>query len=713
MFHQKMMRRTITVLVIGALTRISAAAIPGADNPKCYTEHTYRQQLLEFNHRTIVDAYQQVGHHDAKWDADANKFLEAITVRLSDAGAESFNMLPNPLAPAEQLEAMGRAVLAEGCDDPLVIDMFCIVLNDEQKLDELRPLIQKNVDVFMQSHYPVFRAAACVRRAIRVTDPNSQQDLLTKLKQMLHDGNLATVTYNKWTGPVDRRIVYSIIAPDLQALPEEQQGQFYQDAKSAGGDEWLTDVIGGTYHINNAWKARGRGVASTVTDQGWKDFAKELTAASDCLQAAYKLQPTYPEAPTDMITVCKGQSDAPGARQWFDRAVQGQLDYDPAYLNYLDTILPRWLGSHEQMLAFAKECAATNRYDTNVPRWMVMTVYDINKDRGNDLQVWQVPGTYEAVRDVLAHYAERKDDADFYDSEIGGLAWYLHRYDDARAAMDKIGGKANSRGMITAGVIYDRATSSIYALTGEFKTAVKQAEDAYAAGKIDDAIAGYDSLKMSVKPEDPGAAWIKGRDQELKWQKQFDAGEEVNLIPTETGLPGWWAKDGDFTSDGQQVTGTLPVGSTSPLCGNRFGLRWHLHMTMKLLSNENASKVPETAMIGPIFCFTPRTQGYGLHLHPDGQTAVWYDPDQAPFTVNHCPIPATPTMDIDLWDGKGQMTMNGHPFMPYRNLWRSTDPDGRIGFVIKSPAPGVKFVISEMKIRKLTAQPNEIKGENG
>ena len=74
---------------------------PGPDNPKAYTEHDYRQQLLEFNHRTIVDAYQQVGHHDPKWDDAAKKFLEAMAVELSDGDAE------RDVSPADDKAASG------------------------------------------------------------------------------------------------------------------------------------------------------------------------------------------------------------------------------------------------------------------------------------------------------------------------------------------------------------------------------------------------------------------------------------------------------------------------------------------------------------------------------------------------------------------------------------------------------------------------------
>ena len=125
------------------------------------------------------------------------------------------------------------------------------------------------------------------------------------------------------------------MADDLERVGVEQQADFYQNSKANNADPWLLNMVGGKFHVNAAWKKRGNGVANTVTQLGWEGFSKELGDANESFQAAYKLQPTYPEAATTMITVAMGQNDAPGLRQWFDRAVQGQFDYEHAYDLYI------------------------------------------------------------------------------------------------------------------------------------------------------------------------------------------------------------------------------------------------------------------------------------------------------------------------------------------------------------------------------------------
>ena len=77
-------------------------------------------------------------------------------------------------------------------------------------------------------------------------------------------------------------------------------------------------------------------------------------------------------------------------------------------------------------------------------------------------------------RDVLADMPTdtSKDPShkSYYFAEIAGWAWQLHRYDDARQALDKTDGTPNWDGMGESGVLADRTTSCIYAMTGDLKT---------------------------------------------------------------------------------------------------------------------------------------------------------------------------------------------------------------------------------------------------
>lgn len=715
MSHQKRLCSGIAFCIIASLGIRAFGAIPGADNPKAYTEHDYRKQLLEFNHRTIVDAYQQVGHHDPKWDDAANKFLEAMAVELSDSDAEPMYRLPTARPSHDEIESLGRAAIAAGCDDPLVRDLFCAILEMQDKTDEMRPILRKNLDSLVQSHYPAHRIAEGIRRAIRITNPALGKSLLAKYAAMLHDADLASVKSNDWKGPVDRRIVMSGIRSDMamrdenRPLDVDKEAALYNDAKNSGGDEWMTDMIGGRYHFNAAWKARGGGTGNTLTQQQRQGYATELAAASECLQAASKLQPDYPEAASDIIGVATGQNDRAALRNWFNKSVQAQFDFLEAYETYIYALQPSWLGNQQMMYAFGKECAATNRYDTRVPEILLLATDDADGETGGTLSFWRIPGVFESAREVLTHYAESPALAarkGFYYSELAGRAWELHRYDDAKAALDKVGEQPDADGMLEAHAIAARATAGIAAMTGDSKDELKKAESAQTTGDIDSAIAAYDAAKQSLKPNDPASVWIRGRDQELHWEKQFATGTWVNLVPTDPDAPGWWNNNGKLTSDGQSISGEENAKDrTLAICGSRFGESWELHLKMQLAPLDTGGEVPKLAEIGPVFCWHPPKNKYELRLRPVGQSGVWIDTDVAPFYMPKYKLSETPVVDVAMFDGKGTVSIDGKPWLKNNDFWLCHWFYSRIGFTGSSPAPGAKFIITDLKIRKLTAPP--------
>lgn len=134
-------------------------------------------------------------------------------------------------------------------------------------------------------------------------------------------------------------------------------------------DRCLALTLSGALEIRLAWDSRGDRWGSEVSPEQWDGFEKHLTIARTALMEAWKIDPRRPEAAENMIAVTMGGHGAPGlsARDWFDRAVAAQFDWERAYDKYAYSIYPRWGGSWEQMLDFAFECAATRRYDTVVP----------------------------------------------------------------------------------------------------------------------------------------------------------------------------------------------------------------------------------------------------------------------------------------------------------------------------------------------------------
>jgi hypothetical protein len=74
----------------------SLGAIPGWNDPNCYTERDLRRETLDFNRRTLVEAYKHFGHHDPKWDAMAEELLEKRSISPIPALSRFMRSRTNP-----------------------------------------------------------------------------------------------------------------------------------------------------------------------------------------------------------------------------------------------------------------------------------------------------------------------------------------------------------------------------------------------------------------------------------------------------------------------------------------------------------------------------------------------------------------------------------------------------------------------------------------
>ena len=98
-----------------------------------------------------------------------------------------------------------------------------------------------------------------------------------------------------------------------------------------------------------AWKARGGGYSSTVTDEGWQTMGDRLAQSRKVLEDAYAsrhgkdIPPCWYSA---MMTVALGQGwPRDQFDKLFDDAVASYADYLPFYVSKAYFLLPRWYGA--------------------------------------------------------------------------------------------------------------------------------------------------------------------------------------------------------------------------------------------------------------------------------------------------------------------------------------------------------------------------------
>jgi hypothetical protein len=108
-----------------------------------------------------------------------------------------------------------------------------------------------------------------------------------------------------------------------------------------------------------AWRGRGVGAASTVTEQGWKLFRERMGLAQ--AELGLELLANDPQTYVEKMKAAKAGVHPPGMKDkeyalaMFQKGIQADADYYPLYYEFSTTLLPHWGGGPGEWEAFAKE----------------------------------------------------------------------------------------------------------------------------------------------------------------------------------------------------------------------------------------------------------------------------------------------------------------------------------------------------------------------
>ena len=327
------------------------------------------------------------------------------------------------------------------------------------------------------------------------------------------------------------------------------------DAAKGKINPWVYDMLAAEWHKRQAWKSRGSGYASTVKKEGWVSFEKNLELAQEEAKRAYKRHPERPEASAFMIDIAKAGETDESERTWFDRAVEAEFDYIPAYNCYLNSLLPRWGGSHEAMIDFMIECTDTNRYDTLVPlRWATCFV-DIFDDAiidGEKDPLQHQPADYVRQFDVLPEirslsekyqvYLRKQSgytvfDTRFFRAFEFNVAYHLKQFADAYEIYQKYNGDVFHPGISFATEISNKlSVAHMLAANGAAADDIEHIEEqthAFAgrdrtAEECDELL---DEIETAAAKNDlPGAElYFDVKREFVKREIEFHRGKWVNL----------------------------------------------------------------------------------------------------------------------------------------------------------------------------------------
>src|SRR5687767_15569515 len=111
--HQgaRMFSQLPRIVVLACLVSGGIALAAAPNKPR--TAHDVIRLTEEYNRKTLVEPYQQVGKRDRKWDDAAVKFLDVASVYWVNSSQGRLYAKPEPTA--AQALAAGQAVLDQGC----------------------------------------------------------------------------------------------------------------------------------------------------------------------------------------------------------------------------------------------------------------------------------------------------------------------------------------------------------------------------------------------------------------------------------------------------------------------------------------------------------------------------------------------------------------------------------------------------------------------
>jgi len=439
----------------------SAAEIPCP--PDAPTEKPFYQAALKFYLHTSVDLYKSSSTTKPVADDQVVHFM---------TGAEE-NLLGLQHAPSlEMLERQGRKLVVQGgSDDPLVVYFLGMAIFRRNQPKEAEPFLCQAADAIMPNRYPANWRARAAGDAFMVLKVNGKKKRMLKYRDLL--ATAVADIFKEHVFGSDR----ALLMRNLDVLTDDMPAGVIQKIVAAAqavpdADPAAIDYLQGQEHIQAAWQDRGGDWADKVTARGWQGFAGELAQARTALVQAWTLDPKIPEVATAMIHVAMGESNAAEMRTWFDRAAAARFDDSDAYEAYIWGIYPRWLGDRATLMAFADECAATGRFDTDVPLHYVDILAIVRTEcDGNRMDALTTPDIYDKAHNILEKTLGpdgAQSNSRLYRSAEVAYAVAAKRWKDAHQAMDQLGGgKLDANATGSFGLTPQRVQAALDAHPGE------------------------------------------------------------------------------------------------------------------------------------------------------------------------------------------------------------------------------------------------------
>lgn len=371
---------------------------------------------LSWNLEALVGAYEKLGRKSPAWDKAAKEALRLYAeLRLPHATVST--------------EAGGRLGLSlftavqAGCDDPLIQflhTLYYLHPGKNPSIGLIQTAVQAADDLDHSGYAEVWKFLAALRTA-EVLNSAAQNDTnnLPELERFRtaaahHLVHLIQDPANPESAGREACQDW-IQSRDLRHAPLEEayaviEKPLFERWPNAG---WAL-ALKGQFLVKYAWEARGNGLGDTVTDQGGRLFFERLVAAQGAFEKAWQLDPTLEEVPLGMLTVELGQGQGRERMElWFQRGMALNPTNAAPCRSKMYYLEPKWHGSVEAMLAFGRECVASEKWGGQVPL-MLASAHETLAGYLRPLEraaYWRRPEVWPDVKAAYERYFKLNPDA--------------------------------------------------------------------------------------------------------------------------------------------------------------------------------------------------------------------------------------------------------------------------------------------------------------
>ena len=374
-----------------------------------------RRRIRERYEKQILSAYETAGRRDPRWDADARAALRGL-VEATCGHATAIYVHHQRTAGDS-----ARAAVSKGCTDPFIRYLavrfpfdFAEAFEQRRSAPEVRGLYQQLLGDMGPSRYPPACKAEVFVDAASALTYGREPGLREQVKGLLDDCLEQTAQLLDEKSDLARDEAFTLCSQVAEVgrwLADDRQ-VWYRQAGAALGDRPGADVVRhllmGDYFIEAAWDARGSGGANTVTPEGWRLFRERLEKAEEEFEAAWSADPTCKWAAIEMMTVCTGLSyDRDRMETWFRRAMEVDGDSLTACERKINYLLPKWHGSVEEVVSFARQCRDTGNWEGSLPLALADAHKSLAQDSGNQREYYKQPAVRTDVESVYRPLLKR------------------------------------------------------------------------------------------------------------------------------------------------------------------------------------------------------------------------------------------------------------------------------------------------------------------